>query len=285
MLDVEGTLNGIDDEKARLFIRSLDVIRKKFQADYGTIAISTHANNAREIKRVIDIFLRNLSDSIKIGTSFFCGGVYDYKENREISRHPRFNFDKVTTFKSYYVNSFGFIGTSCVWYAIFDDELEDSLIANVDRDIPVLLAKPSTNSKDVAKNDIMAVSSTSKGFDGVLEIMSTYLKTIHDLTPKDIVQAQKNLMMHLSSYNLTTKIIEKDYIFLKRYFEEGYADEDDYKDALDWLIMTNRNKVCTTKELSNLIELLELICAHFHDIGYTAAENKAKTFQNAIKEK
>lgn len=43
---------------------------------------------------------------------------------------------------------------------------------------------------------------------------------------------------HVSSFELTNRVRNHDYEFLIRYFEEGYADEHDYYDTLNWLGLT-----------------------------------------------
>jgi len=56
MLDLDGTCDYIDDEKAKIFIAQLDILRKKFGADIATISISTHYNNSDRMQEVLEIF-------------------------------------------------------------------------------------------------------------------------------------------------------------------------------------------------------------------------------------
>lgn len=107
MLDVEGTCDNIDDEKAKAFMMSIDAIRNKFGAKYGTISLSTHSNNSREMKRILTILSRNLSKDIEIGINFFFGGTYDFESDREIMMEPNFNRNKVSTFMCHYINTLG----------------------------------------------------------------------------------------------------------------------------------------------------------------------------------
>lgn len=279
MLDIEGTCDGIDDETARLFVRSLEVIRKKFGARYGTISISTHANNTREMKKILEILSRNLVGCIKIGTCFFYGGFYGYETDRETIVSPHFNLDKVATFATNYVNT---LGNTNAWCAIIDDGISDYDINRFDRKRPFLIAKPSGDERDVEKNSFNRIASTTKGFKGVIEILSTYLKNIEGMTPDEVKRAQEEAISHLSSYDLTTKVLKRDYAFLKRYFEGGYADEDDYRDVLDWMILVHRGKHPSKEELVQINEVFRIIGQHFQRKGNKALEEKTISFQKVL---
>lgn len=105
------------------------------------------------------------------------------------------------------------------------------------------------------------------------------------MTLNEIIETQKNMITHLSSYALTDKIINREYAFLKRYFKEGYADECDYIDTLDWLIMINRNHKMNGEKLGELSELLSIILKHFRKMGQPLLEEKVAAFQNILKKK
>lgn len=279
MLDIEGTCDGIDDETAKLFVRSLDVIRKKFVANYGTISISTHANNTREMKKILDILARNLVGNIKIGTCFFYGGFYDYASDRETIVNPHFNLDKVVTFATNYVNT---LGNTNAWCAIIDDGISDYDINRFETRHPFLIAKPSGDKKDVEKNNFNRIASTTKGFRGVIEIIGAYLKNIEGMTPDEVKSTQESVISHLSSYDLTAKVLKRDYEFLKKYFEGDYADEDDYRDVLDWMILVNRGKHPSKEELVQINEVFRIIGKHFQSKGDKALEEKTISFQKVL---
>ncbi|HBA37913.1 MAG TPA: hypothetical protein DCY94_04250, partial [Firmicutes bacterium] len=164
------------------------------------------------------VLSRNLSKDIKIGISFFLGGIYDFGIDTETTINPNFNLDKVRTFMNYYVNT---RETENVWFALIDDNIPDDTFSRCDNRHPMLIAKPSSRQSDLKKNTFVRIASTTRGFDGVLEILASYLKSIENLSLDDIKEMQKNVMIHLSSYELVNKIVDKEYDFLKKYFEEG----------------------------------------------------------------
>lgn len=262
MLDLDGTIDGIDDEKASIFVKQLEYLRQKFKADEGIISISTHYDNASKIKSVLDIFARNLSGSIKIGKSFYYGGTYDYEKQLDIPCGMNFNRDKVATFDSHYVN---IIGPVNKWIAIIDDGIDEDVYMKYQDIHPMLLCKPSQSERTVAKNNFMRRATTTKGFDGVLEVLDEYTDSIKSLSSIQILDTQRNMISHLSSYELTEKVRKREYSFLERYFKEGYADEDDYQDTLVWLLLTNSSTCPSKEELIYIERILEVMIAHFQN--------------------
>lgn len=262
MLDLDGTINGINDEKASAFVKQLDYIRQKFKAEEGFISISTHYDNSSKIKENLDILARNLSSTIKIGMSFYYGGTYDYEKNCDTACGMRFNHDKVETFTSYYVHD---ISQRNSWFAIIDDGIEDDVYLKYQNWHPMVVCRPSQSEECVSKNHFMRRASTEFGFDGVLEAMDSYIESITPLSPIQILDTQRNMIMHLSSFQLIEKIRGRDYAFLERYFLEGYADEEDYQDTLSWLLLTNSNACPSKEELIYLQRILEFMITHFQE--------------------
>lgn len=260
MLDLDGTLDGIDEEKAKTFLRQLDYIRKKFQADEGLISISTHYDNVDKIVKVLDIINKRLVPNIKIGMSFYYGGIYDYEKKLSIPRGDRFNQDKVKTFTSYYLDV---IGISTKWFALIDDGVDKEIYLRYQNSYPMLLGIPSQNSSDSVQNNFMRYVTPTFGFDGVLEIMDQYTDAVRNLSSTQILEKQRDMITHLSSYELVDKIRRRNYTFLERYFKEGYADENDYSDTLSWLLLTNSETPPSLEELKILSRIFTFMISHF----------------------
>ena len=256
MLDLDGTSDHIDDEKARIFTGQLEVLRKKFDAEVGYISISTHYNDTYKMEKVLDIIARNLQGKIAIGTSFFYEGVYDYSKKESITIHPSFNIDKIKMFTAYYLDK---SDLNTCWLACFDDNLSDDIYIRFQNRYPALIGMPSQSERKTDKNNFMRIATTTKGFDGVLEILSHYAEATKSLTTEEILETQRNMIMHLSSDELEQKIARRDYAFLERYFEEGYADDDDYVDAIYSLIAAHRYRKPTSEECIHLARIFELI--------------------------
>lgn len=263
MLDLDGTCDFINDEKAKIFISQLDILRRKFGAKTATISISTHYDDSYVMKKVLEILSRNLSSGIEIGTNFFYGGIYDYDKNEDIPQDYSFNHDKVKTFDSYYVSN---MEINNQWFAIIDDNISEDTYSKYKDSRPMLVCRPSQRDEGIlSKNNFMSISTTTKGIDGVIETLGLYIESIKYLSPVQIIETQKNMITHLSGWDLIEKIRNREYALLVRYFKEGFADEADYRDSLDWLMLTNRDQMPTKDELVYLREILELMYNHFQE--------------------
>lgn len=260
MLDLGGTSDFIDDEKAKCFIGQLEKLREKFGAEIAFICISTHYDNANQMKKVLAILSRNLSSHVEIGCSFYLGGSYDYQKGEDKPQKFNFNFDKVETFDDYYVSSLLYDNQ---WFALIDDGISDDVYTKYQNHHPMLLALPSQNEKSMARNNFMRRATTTFGFDGVIELIASYLNSINHLTPNQILSTQQNMIMHLSSQELEIKVNNRDYAFLERYFKEGYADDADYDDVLWFLRITNYQVLPSKEELVHLQGILDAISQYF----------------------
>lgn len=318
MLDLDGTCDNIDDNKASVFIQQLELLRKKFDADYCTISISTHADNPKKIIGVLDILNRNLTENIKIGTSFYYGGKYIYDTKSDIYVHPSFNYRKIDTFISYYVeptkpksvpnlsffqpryvgpakpkpisslsissdnydeqtsSDFNSVSFRNKWFAIVDDCIDENTYKKFQKSHPMLLARPSQHYHESYNDNFMSISTTTDGFDGVIEIFDKYIDSINNLDRNEILDTQKNMITHLSWYELKNKILNKDYIFIERYFREGYADFDDYRKILNKIDLMISNLERNNSEELQLRKLYSLIAKLFKN--YLIEEkSKSKT--------
>ena len=260
LLDLEGTCDFIDDQKAKMFVQQLDDIRIKFGAELGTVSISTHFRDSSIMKDVLEILSRNTMPNIKIGLNFYYGGIYDFDKKIEIPQGYSFNRDKIATFDYYYVNNSELDNK---WFALIDDRMSEESFKKYQDIHPMLLCRPSQKENGLKYNCFMNVSTMTKGFDGVIEALNIYLNSIKQLNPEQILDVQKNMLVHLSGYELTDKIRKRDYSFIDRYFREGYADETDYRDALSWIIFTNSNQEATKEELIQIKNILELMTKRF----------------------
>lgn len=265
MLDLDGTCDYIDDEKADIFVKQLNFIRKKFRANYGTISISTHYNNSDKIKTILDIITKHLTPNIKIGLNFYYGGIYDYKINKNIPKERRFNLDKERTFGQYYLYD---PSINNQWFAIIDDGIEDDTYKKYEKSQPMLLCLPSQSENMITQNNFMRIATMTVGFDGVIECLDNYINSIKKLSSKQIFENQKNMMRHLSSYELIQKIRMEEYAFIEQYFLEGYADLNDYQDALMYIYYKLYSKDSATTSFTkdhfiHIKNILEILCQHF----------------------
>lgn len=259
MLDLDGTSDYINDEKAKTFINQLEIIKRKFGAQKGTISISTHYSNSDRMQEVLDTISRNLSNNIEIGINFYYGGTYDYEKKENTYQGQNFNSSKLETFCEYYVNIF----SNNQWFAIIDDGISEDAYKKYQNRHPMLVCRPSKSEYELSKNNFMNISTTTKGFDGVIEVLNVYIESLRSLSPTQVLETQRNMITHLSSYDLTAKVRDRDYAFLERYFKEGYADDSDYSDALNYVIYTNKDNIPTKEELIHLKSIFGLMTEYF----------------------
>ncbi len=278
LLDLDGTCDFIDDEKAKEFLNQLEIIRKKFRADYGTISISTHYGTPERIKPVLDILSRNTTKNIKIGLNFYYGGIYDYEQDSITMMESNFNADKVSTFEDYYIHG---IGYNNQWFAVIDDSISKDTYKRYQYSHLMFLCRPSQTEYGTNNNCFMSYATETNGFDGVIEGFNIYIDSIKKLSKEQVLETQKNMMTHISSHELINKIRERNYEFIERYFKEGYADEADYRDVIVWIGLTNKNQKPTKKELQKIRRILEIISENLALDGHEdIAENIKKLTKN-----
>lgn len=253
MLDLDGTTNNIDDEKAIIFINQLESIRKKFFADKGIICISTHEGNTSTMRKVLDIISRNLPNTIEIGKCFFFGGVYDFHKDEFEIKGFGFNSNKIETFDSYYNYS-----NDNKWIGIIDDGISEEVFKRYQYKQPMLLCRPYQAECEKANDNFMSKSSAIKGIDGVIECMNSYIKSIEKMTPQMILRKQQEMIYHLHGYELNEKTRNREYAFLIQYFTSVFADFANYKDTVTWLGLTAFKQDLTKDELKNIKELIRL---------------------------
>lgn len=251
MLDIEKTSEWITDETAEIFVSQLEKIRKQFMAEEGIICISTLDHSTERIKKVLSTLSRYTSHTIKIDLSFFYGGMYDFTNDYEWK--TPINNNKVESFMDYMQDK------NILWVAFIDDNLSLDTYKKYRNKLPTLVAIPSANKEKIEQNNFMQIATTTKNFDGVIEILASYLTTIQNLMPKDILQKQMSMPIHLSSWEVIEKVHEKNYPFLEQYFLSGCADEGDYSIAITWIGFNLKDKNITQEEKLQIKNILDLI--------------------------
>ena len=260
MLDIERTSEDITDELAEIFVRQLNFLRLKFHAEEGLICLSTHYRDSLKMQPILESLSRHLTSHIKFGLHFYYGGLYDYEEKEEIDVGNSydgnyFNRDKVETFFSYKIED---PTIKNQWFAIIDDSLFEDEYKKYQNIKPCAFLKPSAEEEDLKYNNFMNLATTTHGFQGVIEMLASYIERIKKLNENQILEQQENMITHLSSLELRFKLRDKNYSFIAQYLQEGYADEDDYGTILHELNYINREEI--TEEhtyIERIISLLE----------------------------
>lgn len=268
MLDLDGVSDDIDLAGASIFVRELNILRRKFNAKYCYICISTHAHKKDKIKEVLDILSKYTTKYIVIGESFFYGHTYDYETDTAKFEGSFFNTNKIEIFKKYYLNNFV---TNNVWFMVADDTLNTEIYLKYKDIHPCLFVIPGRS----GQSNFMNIMTNTKGFDGVIESLHEYIQNVKKLNLSSILDSQKNMICHLSSGNLIDKVRHHDIEYLIRYFEEGYADEADYYNVITWLGISNNE---LPDDIESITRLLNIIKGHI-------TEEKGKSLICSLEEK
>lgn len=270
MLDLDGTSDNIDDAKAKVFFSQLEYIRKKFDADYGIVSVSTYYHCGIVMDDVLEILERNLPETFRIGLNFFYEGTYSYPDKVEIIRHPEFNCNKIDTFMRFAESD----DVHDCWKAVFDDGIDEEAYKEYQHKRKMLFCRPSQDEEALIKNNFMSIASCKKSFDGVIDGLGQYIDNIRDLSPLQIMEKQEAMITHLSSFELMMKVRNCDYHYLIRYFSEGYADENDFGVALEWLL-----RVCEEDVTDEMLEIVDIILKRCSLVDKELLENKVKKFK------
>ncbi len=260
MLDLDGTCDGIDDEKAEIFIDQVSKLRQQFGGYVTIISISTHYPHSDRIKEVLSVMEPHLVEGVEFGESFYFGGSYDYNQDIDYPRSPNFNINKLETFVDCYVDTDSYFNE---WFAIIDDGIGEDVYKKYQDRRPMFLCRPSQNCES-SSNNFMKYDTTTFGFDGVIEGLKTYIESVNDLHMLEVLLKQKNMMRHLSSLEMGEKIRNREYAFVERYLREGYATANDYQGIVDWLNYTDLYQQSPTEnERENLKNILDLTEKYF----------------------
>lgn len=260
MLDIQGTCDGIDNNQVDLFMKQLDFLKNKFEADICYISISTHYRESADIKNILDILSSRLLRGIKIGLSFFKGGTYKYEDDEIVWKDYMFNSNKLKTFEEEYKDS---LFLDVKWMAAIDDSFSTDLFSYYKDKYPLLIGRPSQKNYKSYKDNFMSLGTEIDGFMGVLEIMDKYINSIKEMKVEDVFETQKNMMYHLSGSELSNIIRERNFLYLESYLNSGLADETDFVETLMWIGFSLSHQEASKEELVILKRVFDILNQRF----------------------
>lgn len=264
LLDEHNTCTGIDKESACIFLEQIEKLRKKFNCEEVIISMSTNYYNHNSIKHYLDLLSLQLPSSVKIGTSFFYGGQYDYNLDVIKTMPSDYNDNRWDTFKEYYlmnsefnVSALAIISAS----GIFDANNFPTLYENYKKNYCMFVAKPSQFTPNVSDN-FMNLSTPTYLFPGVIELINQYLISIEGMEQSDILREQESIIDYLSIYGLLNLIKEKNFSSLLRYLENMCIDDSIASDLLCELLSLYENNSLSANEKELAKQIVELIFNH-----------------------
>lgn len=281
MLDIAGTTDNINENNAQVFIKQLHYLLNKFSATKCFISISTHFDNCLKMKDILNVLSKYTDNNIIIGTSFFYGGSYDFYSDSTKYIDLGFNGNKILTFDEAYVNN-----SLCdnVWFGIFDDSISSTCYQFYQDSNIMLVGRPSQTTMGLFDDNFMVRSTETYGLDGVIEVINNYINDIDNLDCDEILLQQKNMMCHLSGYQLAVKMKEKNFKFLENYFSSDFVLEEDCLNFLNWLPSIFNKQNLTKEECSSVEEILNIISNYFSSKSEFDNVDKILVLQNKCKE-
>lgn len=269
MLDSHGTSDMITETSAEILINLIDTLRKQFGGQKAYICISSHNQKSEQIKKILDELAKFTNEDILLGPSFFYGGRYDYNTNTEYNMGAFFNSNKIKTFQEYYLKNAEFnIG----WIALIDDSISYNTHKCYKDYLPMVAIKPSQKSYNPYAN-FMHRESVIDNIFGVNELLEEYIKDIKGMSLANILAKQRELVSHLSEFEIQTLIKKRDFKTLYEYLQSEVSDEDIFKNIYELLV----------KE--NLEEPFELADKLYIDETFNLLKNRASFKEKIIEAK
>ncbi len=255
MLDLQGTIDNIDDEKSQIFMNQLHRIRLKYNANIAIINLSSHMHSVDRLIKYLEILHRNLKPNIILDDATYLYGTYNFETGCTEEKGFGYNLRKTEVFEN---NYFGKYKVLC--HGIIDDSVTPDYVNKFKDTNPVFVIRPSQSKpQDLNRDNLMCYSTLTDGFDGVLEGMDSYLERIKDIPAYDIVFKQREELIHLSALDVKSLCISKNFDLVLRYVSEGKLDDDDYERVareLGWVLKTNTLDTSQLTKIRNIIEAL-----------------------------
>lgn len=232
-------------------------MRKKFQAQKVILNVSSHLYVARPMIPYLEILHRNLLPNIILDDATYLYGTYRLETGEECEQAIQdgrpYNYNKTSVFKERYFHDYDLL-----WFAIIDDTVNPEYIQEYKEHRPMLLCRPSQRNEDDLKYDnFMCHSSLTEGFDGVLDCVDQYIKSIQLIRKENIIDTQRKMLVHLSAFQIFTLCHNKEYDLLLQYIIEGKLDSDDYEQIA--IVLSSQKDSLSQEELKDVRKVIQAL--------------------------
>lgn len=250
MLDLQGTLNGLSDDKAKKFMEQLDFLCNKFRGSKVLLTLSSHVFDVSSMIQYLDIFHRNLKPNIEIAVSSFLGGTYDYQKKEITYQYFGYNFNKLDTFEQ------NFLDDDVVWFAIIDDQINFDCIRDFQKKRFMMFCRPSRLEGDLKEDNLLCCSSVYYGFDGVLDAMNKYIFNIQNLSVDISLENQVGLILSFKNFEIQKLLFNRAYDVLCFYIIHGMFDQNALEDVRFFLLNYDFSQL-NDDEMRNILPLFQ----------------------------
>jgi len=129
-----------------------------------------------------------------LDTITYMSGIYDVDNELDEVKGFGYNLNKTKVFERNYLENY-----QIEWFAIIDDSLDCSYIKYFRLERPVTICRPSQKEENALYHDnFMCYSTMTYGFDGVIECIASYYKTIQDFSKEEILIRQREELLPLN---------------------------------------------------------------------------------------
>lgn len=264
MLDLQGTLDNMTDETAEIFMEQLTKLKTKFSAHKVLINISTHTDlPSSTLDKYMTILNRHLKPNIILDDATYLFGTYNfYTKECQPLLNKQNNYNKTEIFENRYLGNPKY---DIVWFGIVDDALNPNYFRKFQYHRPMAEFIPSLSNEDNKKYDnLMSISTFTKGFLGVIECFDTYLNSIKDIPSHSLEQAQKAILPYLDKSDITTLFYNRRYNDILASLIANKIDVKDYEDIMRELNLTLSMVEVTEEELSIIKDIFNHIKDHIN---------------------
>ncbi len=251
MLDLDGVIDGLNDEKAKLFINLLWDFKNLIQVDEIVFFLSSHTYKIEPIKNALDIFNKYLKPAITIGESYYLFGKYNYQIDKKEELYFGYNLNKINMLEKYYLTP------NVKWCAIIDDCIKVQDVKKYQMIRPMTLFTPSQDKDNSKLENAMFFSTTTNGFDGALELLNRFKIFLEQYKLDQIFELQQKALFYPSLSELINLLNNKEYDLLLTYLKTFPLDTSFYEKLAKTIESDNLH--IHPKYLDKFKEIVEII--------------------------
>lgn len=269
MLDLQGTLDGINDSSAHVFMQQVEQLRNKFSASEALLFISSQAEDERELHEGISCLKRNLLSNIKLDDCYYLNGYVNPYTMESVSVSG-INGDKLSVLQGKYFGKeeLKFVG-------IIDDNILAMSVLPFQNVCPMVHIYPSQRCEEYLDTSFFSYGTMTYGFNGVVECIASYLKTIQNLDTNEIFTCQKQDLVLISCILAIQLLRDKRYKELRRYVEADKVCRDGYGTFAYSIGNVLYQKEYSAEEKEDLFVIAQLVCSRLD-------ENRRKQFYTIL---
>lgn len=258
LLDVQGTLENMNNENIDTFMNQIKCLIQNFQADQAFLIISSLATDPNELIPYMNLLRKHLMPQILLENCYYLNGMIDAETNEVTEICSMYNYNKFLVFEETYLLNQE--QNTPVMFLVADDEILNSAARKYQNQMPVCFLRASQVTEERLREDnLMIHSSFTKGFDGVVELLSQYLTHIQSLNCREVVKCQQTECFTLNYYEIIAALEEKNYDLILEHLKQNKIPSCYYPNLIKEVTKMYENLFLSEKIKKQLAEIIEFI--------------------------